>query len=103
MKYKLKIGDNVVVISGEQKGEKGRLFKIDHKKERAFVEGVNLRSRHKKPAANNPQGGIVKKECSIHISNLSLIDPKSGKPTRVSIEKRDGNRVRVSKKSKEVI
>jgi len=76
---------------------------VNREKNKAIVEGANMVSKHEKPSAQNPQGGIVKKEAAIHISNLSLIDAKSGEATRVGYEVRDGNKVRFSKKSNEVI
>lgn len=79
------------------------MVRILRDKNKAIVEGVNVVSKHEKPSAQNPQGGIVKKEAPIHVSNLSLIDPKSGEVTRVGYEVRDGKKVRVSKKSNEVI
>jgi len=91
------------VISGGSKGKEGTVVSIDRDKDRVIVEGVNLKSKHEKPSANNPQGGIVEKEAPIHISNLSLLDPKSGEATRVGYQERDGKKVRVSKKSNEVI
>ncbi len=103
MKTKIKVGDNVKVISGGNKGKEGAVVSIDKSKNRAVVEGVNLKSKHEKPSATNPQGGIVEKEAPIHLSNLSLVDPKSGESTRVGYELRDGKKVRVSKKSNEVI
>ncbi|ATA89812.1 MAG: 50S ribosomal protein L24 [Capnocytophaga felis] len=103
MKLKIKTGDTVRVIAGEHKGSEGKVLRVDREKNKAIVEGVNLVSKHTKPSAQNPQGGIVKKEAFIHISNLSLIDPKSGKTTRVGFEVRDGKKVRFSKKSNEVI
>ncbi len=78
-------------------------MRVDKEKNKAIVEGANMVSKHEKPSAKNPQGGITKKEAPIHISNLSLIDVKSGKATRVGFEVKDGKKVRVSKKSKEVI
>jgi len=102
-KLKIKSGDTVRVITGDHKGSEGKVQKIDREKNKAIVEGVNLVSKHEKPSAKNPQGGIVKKEALIHISNLSLIDPKSGETTRVGYEIKDGKKVRVSKKSNEVI
>ncbi len=93
----------VLVIAGEHKGEQGVVLKVDREKNRAIVEGINLVSKHTKPSAKNPQGGIVKKEAPIHISNLSLIDPKTKKATRVGFEERNGKKVRFSKKSKEVL
>jgi len=102
-KLKIKTGDTVRIIAGDHKGVEGKVASVDREKNRAIVQGANLVSKHQKPSANNPQGGIVKKEAPIHISNLSLIDPKSGETTRVGYEVRDGKKVRFSKKSKEVI
>ncbi|MGW9687215.1 50S ribosomal protein L24 [Flagellimonas sp. 2504JD1-5] len=103
MKLKIKTGDTVRVITGDHKGSEGKVLKVDGDKNKAIVEGVNTVSKHEKPSAKNPQGGIVKKEAPIHISNLSLIDPKSGDATRVGYEVRDGKKVRFAKKSNEVI
>ena len=103
MKLKIKTGDTVRVIAGESKGSEGKVLRVDREKNKAIVEGVNLVSKHTKPSAQNPQGGIVQKEAYIHISNLSLIDPKTKKTTRVGFEVRDGKKVRISKKSNEVI
>ena len=102
-KLHIKKGDTVYVNAGEDKGKTGRVLKVLVKKNRAIVEGVNMVSKSTKPSAKNPQGGIVKQEAPIHISNLSLIDPKSGKPTRVSIKHEGKNVIRVSKKSGEDI
>ena len=103
IKLKIKTGDSVVVIAGEHKGQKGKILNVDREKNRAIVEGINLISKHTKPSAQNPQGGIIKKEAPIHISNLSLLDPKTGEPTKVGYEVRDGKKVRVSKKYKQVL
>ena len=103
MKLKIKTGDAVRIIAGDHKGTEGKVVSVDRVKNKAIVEGANLVSKHQKPSANNPQGGIVKKEAPLHISNLSLIDPKSGETTRVGYEVRDGKKVRVSKKSNEVV
>nr|WP_299343375.1 50S ribosomal protein L24 [Allomuricauda sp.] len=103
MKLKIKAGDTVRVITGDHKGSEGKVVKVDREKNKAIVEGINMVSKHEKPSAKNPQGGIVKKEAPIHISNLSLLDPKSGDATRVGYEVRDGKKVRVSKKSNEVL
>ncbi|WP_420604267.1 50S ribosomal protein L24 [Flagellimonas sp.] len=103
MKLKIKTGDTVKVIAGDHKGTEGKVLQVDREKNKAVVEGVNTVSKHEKPSAKNPQGGIVKKEAPIHISNLSLIDPKSGEATRVGYEERDGKKVRFAKKSNEVI
>jgi len=103
-KLHIKKGDTVFVITGESKGQKGRVLEVDRNKERAIVEGVNLVSKHTKPNAKSPQGGILKKEAPIHLSNLMIVDPASGKPTRVG--KRISNKsklVRYSKKSGEEI
>ncbi|MDP5230341.1 MAG: 50S ribosomal protein L24 [Cellulophaga sp.] len=102
-KLKIKVGDIVRIVSGDHKGTEGKIMKVDFEKNKAIVEGANLVSKHEKPSAKNPQGGIVKKEALIHISNLSLIDAKSGDTTRVGYEVRDGKKVRFSKKSNEVI
>lgn len=102
MKLKIKTGDTVRIIAGDHKGAEGKIMSVDKVKNKAIVEGANMVSKHEKPSAKNPQGGIVKKEAPIHISNLSLID-KSGSAVRVGYEVQDGKKVRVSKKSKEVI
>jgi large subunit ribosomal protein L24 len=103
-KLHIKKGDTVFVNSGESKGSKGRVLEVDVKKQRAIVEGVNMMSKHTKPNAENPNGGIIKKEAPIHISNLMLLDPKSGEPTRIGRKLNDKNKlVRYSKKSGEEI
>jgi len=103
-KLHIKKGDNVEVISGDNKGTKGRVLEVFPEKLRALVEGVNLVSKHTKPNAKNTQGGIVKKEAPVHISNLMLIDPKTGKRTRTGRRLNDKNKlVRFSKKSGEEI
>ena len=102
-KLKIRKNDTVVVLAGEDKGKTGKVLKVLVEKERAIVEGVNFVNKSTKPNAKNPQGGFEKVEAPIHISNLSLIDPKSGKPTRVSI-KHEGKKVtRIAKKSGEEI
>ena len=99
-----KKNDTVVVLAGEDKGKTGKVLKVLVEKNRALVEGVNMVSKSTKPSAKNPQGGIVKQEAPIHISNLSLVDPKSGKATRVGIKvTEDGKKVRIAKKSGEEI
>ncbi len=102
-KLKIKTGDTIRIIAGDHKGTEGKVTKVFLDKNKAIVEGANMVSKHEKPSANNPQGGIVKKEAPIHISNLSLIDSKSNEATRVGMEVRDGKKVRFSKKSNEVI
>lgn len=86
-KLHIKKNDTVIVLTGEDKKKTGKVLKVLVDKNRAIVEGINIVSKSTKPSAQNPQGGIVKQEASIHISNLSLIDPKSGKPTRVGVQK----------------
>jgi large subunit ribosomal protein L24 len=103
-KTHIKKGDSVIVITGESKGQKGRVLEVNREKERAIVEGVNMVSKHTKPNAKAPQGGILKKEAAVHLSNLMLVDPASGKPTRVGKRLNDKNKlVRYSKKSGEEI
>ena len=103
-KLHIKKNDTVVVLAGEDKGKTGKVLKVLVDENRALVEGVNMVSKSTKPSAKNPQGGIVKQEAPIHISNLSLVDPKSGKATRVGIKvAEDGKKVRIAKKSGEEI
>ena len=103
-KLHIKKNDTVVVLAGEDKGKTGKVLKVLVEKNRALVEGVNMVSKSTKPSAQNPQGGIVKQEAPIHIFNLSLVDPKSGKATRVGIKvTEDGKKVRIAKKSGEEI
>lgn len=103
-KLKIKKGDTVYVLTGEDKGRQGRVLEVQPKKGRAIVEGINIVSKSAKPSAKHPQGGIIKMEAPLHISNLSLLDPKSGKPTRVGFRKdENGKTVRYSKKSGEEI
>jgi large subunit ribosomal protein L24 len=103
-KLHIKKGDTVMVITGNYKGQKGRVLEVFRLKERAIVEGVNLMKKHTKPNAQNPQGGIVEQEASIHISNLMLVDPKTGERTRVGRREDDkGKIIRYSKKSGEEI
>ena len=102
-KFKIKKNDTVIVLAGEDKGKTGKVLKVLVEKQRALVEGVNFVNKSSKPSAKNPQGGFEKVEAPIHISNLSLVDPKSGKATRIAI-KRDGKKVtRIAKKSGEEI
>ena len=106
-KLHIKKGDTVYVNAGEDKGKTGRVLKVLVKEGRAFVEGINMVSKSTKPNAKNPQGGIVKQEASIHISNLNPVDPKTGKATRIGrkVSSLEGKRtvVRYSKKSGEEI
>jgi large subunit ribosomal protein L24 len=102
-KLKIKSGDTVVVTAGDHKGSEGKVLRVMAEKNKAIVEGVNTVKKHEKPSAANPQGGITEKEAAIHISNLSLVDPKSGDATRVGYRMEDGKKVRFSKKSDQVI
>ena len=99
IKLHIKKGDMVYVLSGEDRGHTGRVLSVDRAKQRAIVEGANIVTKATKPTAQYPQGGLVKKEAPIHISNLSLIDPKSGKPTRIALKREDGKVIRIAKKS----
>lgn len=103
-KFHIKKGDTVVVNAGEDRGRTGRVLKVLVKKQRAIVEGLNMVSKHTKPNAQNPQGAILSVEAPIHISNLNVLDPKSGKGTRIGRRRDDnGKLVRFAKKSGEVI
>jgi len=102
-KFKIKTGDEVVILAGKDKGRKGKVLKILKDKNSVIVESINMIKKHVKPSAENPQGGIEEKSAPLHISNVALIDAKSGKATRVGYEVKDGKKVRVSKKSGEVI
>jgi large subunit ribosomal protein L24 len=103
-KLHIKKGDTVYVNAGEDKGKTGRVLKVYIEKQRALVEGVNMVSKSAKPNAKSPQGGFQKKEAPVHISNLNVLDPKSGKPTRVGRKlNAKGVLVRISKKSGEEI
>ena len=96
---RVKKGDTVVVIAGKDKGKKGTVAKVFTKTNKVLVEGVNVITKHQKPTAVNPQGGIINKEAPIHISNVMPVDPETGKGTRVRVEMKDGKKVRVSVKS----
>jgi len=100
-KFKIKTGDTVRVIAGEHKGEEGKIVKMLLEKSRAIVEGVNMVSKHKKPSATNPQGGIVKIEAPLHISNLMLVE--NNKTIKVGYKIEDGKKIRFSKKSNKSI
>ena len=103
-KLHIKKGDTVYVLTGESRGKEGRVLEVQASKNRAIVEGCNMVTKACKPSAKHPQGGLIKMEAPINISNLALIDPKSGKPTRVGFRKNDkGETVRYAKKSGEEI
>ncbi len=103
-KFRIKKGDTVYVNAGNDKGKTGKVLEMIREKDRAIVEGINMVSKHTKPNAKNPQGGIIKQEAAIHISNLQLVDPAKGGPTRVGYKFVDGGKkVRYAKKSGEEI
>lgn len=103
-KLHIKKGDTVIVNAGNHKGEKGKVLRVLVSKQRAVVEGINLVSKSTKPSAQHPQGGIIKQEAPIHISNLNVVDPKTGEATRIGRRLgADGKLVRYAKKSGEEI
>lgn len=103
LKFKLKKGDKVVVLTGKDKGRRGEILKMLRDRNKAVVQGVNVVKRHTKPSQAGP-GGIVEKELPIHLSNLGVEDPKDGNPTRIGIKiLKDGSKVRIAKRSGEVI
>lgn len=102
MAAKIKKGDQVIVITGKDKGKTGEVMQVFPTESRVLVQGINLVKRHAKPSMANA-GGITTKELSIHLSNVALKDPKSGKPTRVGFQVKDGKKVRVAKRSGEVV
>ncbi len=109
MALKIRRDDMVRVISGKEKGRTGRVLRVDPEKERVFVEGVNIVKRHQRPRSlrdtqrSQEVGGIVEKEGPIHVSNVMLLDPKTGEPTRVGVRREDGQRRRYAKKTGEVL
>ena len=100
-KFKIKSGDTVKVIAGDHKGSEGKVLQILKDKDRVVVEGVNMVSKHTKPSATNPQGGIVKKEAPLHISNVALVE--NGEAVRVGYKVEGGTKTRISKKTKNAI
>ena len=100
-KFKIKSGDTVKVIAGEHKGSEGKVLRILKEEDRVLVEGVNMVSKHTKPSATSPQGGIVKKEASLHISNVSLVE--DGTPVRVGYDIESSPKTRISRKTKKPI
>ena len=104
MALRVRTDDEVVVISGKDRGKTGRVIDVDPAKQRVFVEGLNIVKRHQRPRpGTNEAGGVIEKPGPIHISNVALVDPKDGKPTRTRVEERDGKRVRIAVRSGEVI
>jgi large subunit ribosomal protein L24 len=105
MPARIKADDQVIVISGKDRGKQGKVLRVDPKKERVYVEGLNMIKRHEKPrqvagAQRAEQvGGVISKEGGIHLSNVMLVDPKDGKPTRVGVEIEDGKRYRIARRS----
>ncbi|MCO5065811.1 MAG: 50S ribosomal protein L24 [Rhizobiaceae bacterium] len=99
---KIRKGDQVVVLTGKDKGRSGEVLRVLPKDDKAVVRGVNVVQRHQKQSQTQ-QGGIVRKEAPVHLSNIAVADPKDGKPTRVGFEVRDGKKVRVAKRSGAVI
>ncbi|MHA6253419.1 50S ribosomal protein L24 [Oceanobacillus sp. CAU 1775] len=99
----VKKGDKVKVLTGKDRGKTGTVLEAFPKNERVLVEGVNMVQKHSKPSQENPQGGILNQEAAIHVSNVLPIDPKTGEATRVGYEVRDGKKVRIAKKSGEVL
>jgi len=99
---KIRKGDKVVVLAGKDKGRSGEVVRVMPKDDKALVRGVNLVRRHQKQSASQ-EGGIITKEAPIHLSNIAIADPKDGKPTRVGFEVKDGKKVRIAKRSGEVI
>ena len=100
---KIKKGDKVVVLSGKDKGKHGEVTKAIPKEGKVIVSGVNIITRHRKPSQANPQGGLERVEAPLHVSKVAIEDPKTGRPTRVRFETRDGNKVRVAARSGETI
>jgi large subunit ribosomal protein L24 len=103
MSAKIKKGDRVVILTGRDKGRQGAVLKVLPKESRVLVEGLNIVQRHTRPTQGDPQGGIKPKEAALHISNVAIVDPKSGGATRVGFRVEDGKKVRFAKKSGEVI
>jgi large subunit ribosomal protein L24 len=98
---KIRRDDEVMVISGKDRGKTGKVLRVEPKKQRVYVEGLNIVKRHQKPSALNPnaQAGVIEREGPIHVSNVALVDPKEKKPTRVGVKREDGKRFRVARRS----
>ncbi|MGX7394212.1 MULTISPECIES: 50S ribosomal protein L24 [Carnobacterium] len=99
----IKSGDKVKVITGKDKGKEGVILKAFPKKDQVIVEGINMVKKHQKPSSVNPQGGIIEMEAPVHVSNVMLIDASTGEPTRVGYKVEEGKKVRISKKTGEVL
>ena len=103
-KFHVRKGDTAIVIAGNDKGQKGKVLEVDRAKGRAIIEGVNMITKHVKPSANNPEGGIEKTEASINISNVMVVDPSTGEPTKIGRKLNDDGKLqRFSKKTGELI
>jgi large subunit ribosomal protein L24 len=103
MAAKIKKGDEVIVLTGRDKGRTGKVLEVRPTDNKLVVEGVNIATRHVKPSQLDPQGGLKRTPAALHVSNVALVDPKNGGPTRVGFKVVDGKKVRVAKKSGEVI
>jgi large subunit ribosomal protein L24 len=103
MPARIKSDDEVIVMSGKDRGKKGKVLRVDPKQDRVYVEGLNMVKRHQRPTQSGPMaqqaGGVIEKEGPIHVSNVMLLDPKDGKPTRIGIEIEDGKRFRIARRS----
>jgi large subunit ribosomal protein L24 len=100
MPVRIRTGDEVIVIGGKDRGKRGKVLRVEPKKERVYIEGLNKIKRHQRPSQTTGQGGgVIEREGPIHVSNVMLIDPKDSKPTRVGIEVQDGKRLRVARRS----
>jgi large subunit ribosomal protein L24 len=102
MPARIKTDDEVIVIGGKDRGKKGKVLRVDPKNDKVYVEGLNIVKRHQRPqqtAGGQTAGGVIEREGPIHISNVMLLDPKDGKPTRVGVEVVDGKRLRIAKRS----
>ena len=102
-KSKIKKGDEVVILTGKSRGEKGKIDRVDAKKDRVYVSGVNIYKRHTKPGGAYEEGGIVDKVMPVHVSNVAVVDPKSNKPTRIGYKIDGDKKVRVTRKSGSVL
>ncbi|MDQ8043193.1 MAG: 50S ribosomal protein L24 [Solirubrobacteraceae bacterium] len=104
MALRIRTDDEVLVISGKDKGKTGKVLRVEADRDRVYVSGINIRTKHVKPVPGSSEpGGIVKEEAPVHVSNVALVDPKDGKATRVRTEVRDGKKVRIAVRSGEVI
>jgi large subunit ribosomal protein L24 len=104
-RLKIRRDDTVVVIGGKDRGKTGKVLKVEPKKQRVYVEGLNMIKRHQRPSALNPnaEAGVIEREGPIHVSNVALVDPKDNQPTRVGIKREGGKRFRVARRSGEQI